>query len=62
VIARATIADDRRRIVDVAIVLEQDEAVCFEGEFRFLVMDEKGAERLLGGPLPERWKELARRG
>lgn len=62
VIARATIADDRRRIVDVAIVLKQDEAVCFDGKFRFMVMDEKGAERLLGGPLPERWKELARRG
>ena len=24
------------------------------------LLDEKGAERLLGGPLPERWKELAR--
>ncbi len=61
VVARATITDDRRRVVDVAIRLEQDEALCFDGKFRFLVMDEKGAERLLGGPLPERWKELARR-
>ena len=38
--ARATIAEDRRRIVDVAIRLEQDAALCFDGKFRFMVLDE----------------------
>ncbi|MBX3248470.1 MAG: PaaI family thioesterase [Myxococcales bacterium] len=60
--ARARIAEDRRRIVDVDVDLHQDGALCFDGRFRFMVMDEKGAERLLGGPLPEAWRRLARDG
>lgn len=59
---RGRIAEDRRRIVDVDVELYQDGVLCFDGRFRFMVMDEKGAERLLGGPLPEAWKRLARDG
>jgi len=32
----------------------------YTGELRFVLLDEKGAERMLGGPLPEAWKRFSR--
>ena len=40
--------------------LKQAEVVCFRGVFTFAVLDEAAAERVIGGPLPEAWKKLAR--
>lgn len=50
------------RVVRVAIELRQDpEPIAFTGELTFAVLDEAGAERLLGAPLPEEWRRFARR-
>lgn len=59
-VGRGRIADDRGRAVDLSVRLSQDDATCFEGTFRFMVLDEAGAERLLGGPLPEAWRAFGR--
>jgi hypothetical protein len=40
--------------------IEQDSAECFDGELRFVLLDKGGAERLIGGPLPEAWQRYAR--
>jgi acyl-coenzyme A thioesterase PaaI-like protein len=58
--ARARIAADKKRIVDVAVRLLQNGTACYTGDLRFVVMDEKGAERLLGRPLPADWARFQR--
>lgn len=60
VVGRGTIADDRRRVLTIDVSIAQAGEVCFEGRFGFVVLDEKGAERLLGGPLPEAWRRFGR--
>lgn len=62
VIGTGSIRKDGERIVVVAVELAQADAdkPAFEGEFTFVVLDERGAERMLGGPLPEAWKRFAR--
>lgn len=60
VVGRGRIVRETPRIQDVAIELEQQQSTVFTGDFRFVVLDEQGAERLLGGPLPEAWKRFAR--
>lgn len=66
VVGRGRLLSDARRIVKVAVTLEQHiehkKVDAFSGEFTFVLMDEQGAERLLGGPLPEAWKRFARGG
>lgn len=58
---RARIAKSGSRVVNVAVELRQNDAKAYEGDLRFVLLDEKGAERLLGGPLPEAWRRFARR-
>lgn len=58
--ARGRIAEDRGRMVDLDVTVSQGTVTCFEGKFRFVIMDVKGAERLLGQELPEAWKKLGR--
>jgi len=60
VVGRGTIASDTPRILKIAVELAQNEAVAFKGTFTFVLLDEKGAEKLLGGPIPEAWKRFAR--
>ena len=60
VTGRGTIAEDKQRLVDLAVTLFQEDEVCFEGRFRFALLDQSAAERLLGGTIPEAWKKLAR--
>ena len=57
---RGHIAEDKRRMIDLDVTLWQQGDICFEGKFRFVLLDDKAAERLLGQPLPEAWKKLAR--
>lgn len=54
------VTKDRRRIVEIAIELFQDDALRFEGNFTFALLDVGGAERLLEAPLPEAWKRFCR--
>lgn len=57
---RGVIKADKRRVVDVGVRLIQDGKDAFTGDFRFVVLDRAGAERMLGGPLPESWQRFAR--
>ena len=57
---RGHIAKDSGRTLSVEVELEQSDAVAYKGVFTFVVLDERGAERLLGGPLPDAWKRFAR--
>jgi uncharacterized protein (TIGR00369 family) len=58
--ARARIVKSSSRFVDVEVVVSQDGHACFTSELRFLLLDEAGAEKMLGQPLPEAWKKYAR--
>ena len=51
---------DGRRVVHIEVVLRQGETVCAEGDLTFVVLDQPGAERLLGGPIPEAWQRFCR--
>ncbi len=57
---RGRIVREGSRTVRVSVKLTQAEQVCFTGEFDFVLVDQSGAERLLGGPLPEAWKRFCR--
>ena len=48
------------RIVAVQVVLEQEGERAFEADIGFVLVDEKGAERVLGGPIPDAWKQFCR--
>ena len=60
VAGRGTIASASLRIVKVEITLSQSGDLAFAGDFTFALLDASGAERLLGGPLPEAWRRFAR--
>lgn len=57
---RGKIEEESSRIVKVAVRLAQGGADAFTGSFTFALLDRAGAERLLGGPLPEAWQRFAR--
>ena len=60
VVGRGKITQAASRIVKVAVSLRQKDVDVFSGDFTFAVLDRSGAERLLGGPLPEGWERFAR--
>lgn len=60
VLGTARIGVETSRTSLVEVTLTQAGAVAFKGELTFVVMDAKGAEKLLGGPLREAWKRFAR--
>ncbi len=57
---RGRIAKEGTRVVDVSVTLAQEGTAVYTGELRFVLLDERGAERMLGGPLPEAWKRFSR--
>jgi len=57
---RGRIAKPGTRVVEVAVTLSQEGTPVYTGELRFVLLDEKGAERMLGGPLPEAWRRFSR--
>lgn len=57
---RARIKKPGTRIVEVEVALAQEDTTTYTGELRFVLLDEKGAERMLGGPLPEAWRRFSR--
>lgn len=59
-IGRGRVVRNVRRIVVVEVTVEQGGERCFRGELRFVLLDEAGAERLLGRPLPEAWRKFGR--
>jgi acyl-coenzyme A thioesterase PaaI-like protein len=57
---RGRIEGETSRFTKIAVELWQAGAVCLRGTFTFVVLDEAGAEKVIGGPLPEAWKKFAR--
>lgn len=62
VIGVGTLLRESSRVLVAHVLLTQADQKVYEGEFTFIVLDEGGAERLLGAPLPEAWKKYARGG
>ena len=60
VVGEGRVLRDSSRLVLVEVRLRQGREECFRGEFKFVLLDTAGAEKLLGGPLPERWRQFAR--
>jgi len=57
---RGSILRETARVVQTrARILQAGEEV-FTGDFSFVLLDRSGAEKLLGGPLPEGWNTFAR--
>ncbi len=57
---RSRLTRETSRVVQVAVRLVQSGAEVFTGELSFVILDEAGAEKMLGAPLPEQWKRFAR--
>lgn len=57
---RGTIESDTPRILKLKVVLSQEGTDTFRGTLTFALLDRAGAERVLGGPLPETWVRFAR--
>lgn len=57
---RSRIVKDARRIIDVGVRIVQEGQDAMTGSFRFVVLDRGGAERMLGGPIPEAWQRFCR--
>jgi acyl-coenzyme A thioesterase PaaI-like protein len=57
---RGRLVRDQGRVVEVAVRLVQDARDVFTGEFKFAILDERGAARLLGGEIPEAWRRFSR--
>lgn len=58
--ARGKIVADRRRIIDVQVRILQSGDEAFTGDFKFVVLDKTGAEKMIGGPMPEAWAKFCR--
>ncbi|SRR5258706_12458986 len=59
-VGRATITKESTRVVHVDVRLGQEGATCFTSVMSFVILDQSGAEKMLGGPLPEAWKRFFR--
>jgi acyl-coenzyme A thioesterase PaaI-like protein len=57
---RAKITKESSRIVHVDVRMLQEGHACFSSTMSFVVLDQKGAEKMLGGELPEAWKRFFR--
>lgn len=60
VLGRSRITRDARRIVEVAVSITQEETEAFSGSFKFVILDRSGAERMMGGPIPDAWQRFCR--
>lgn len=58
--ARGWLTKETSRIVKVGVRLSQGALDCYTGEFTFVLLDEAGAQKMLGTPLPESWRRFAR--
>jgi acyl-coenzyme A thioesterase PaaI-like protein len=59
-VGRGRIANATPRVLTVEVTLEQENVLCFQGSFSFVLLDRSGAERLLGTPLPPEWLRFCR--
>jgi len=57
---RGSIVRETSRVMQTRARILQNGEETFVGDFSFVVLDRAGAEKLLGGPLPEGWNVFAR--
>jgi acyl-CoA thioesterase FadM len=61
VVGRAVVTRASSRVVDITVEMSQgDGPPTFTAKLRFVVLDRGGAERLVGGPIPDEWKRFCR--
>lgn len=60
VLGKGRIESETPRFTKISVELSQGDAACFRGTFTFVILDEAGAEKVIGGPLPEAWRKFAR--
>ncbi|MDP2269381.1 MAG: PaaI family thioesterase [Archangium sp.] len=58
--ARARVTRSGSRVVKATVEIRQDAELCFTGDFTFVLLDRSGAEKLMGGPLPDQWAKYCR--
>jgi uncharacterized protein (TIGR00369 family) len=58
--ARGRLLSRPRRLVDISVIIRQEGEVCFEGDFKFAILDRAGAERLMGTAMPDDWARFSR--
>lgn len=59
-IARSWVKEDRRRIVEVGLEIEQDGERACTGNFKFALLNKAAAERMLGRAMPPEWESFCR--
>ena len=57
---RARLISTSSRVVKAAVEISQGGERCFTGAFTFVLMDRAGAEKLMGGAIPEEWVRFCR--
>ncbi len=57
---RAKISKESTRVIHVDVRMLQEGIDCFTSTMSFIVLNEAGAEKMLGGALPEAWKRFFR--
>lgn len=60
IIARSWVAENKRRIVDVGVEIEQEGERACTGNFKFALLDKASAERMLGKEMPPEWESFCR--
>ena len=60
IVGRGRISKPGGRVVPTEVSLEQQGERVFDVELSFVMVDEKGAEKILGTAIPEAWKGLCR--
>lgn len=58
---RGVILDETPRTVKIEVRLRQADEEVYRGKFSFVVLDEAGAEKLMGITLPASWRRFVRR-
>lgn len=58
--AKAWLTKKSSRVVKAAVEIRQEGEVCFTGDFTFVLLDRSGAEKLMGGAIPEAWARYCR--
>ncbi len=58
--ARARLTRRSSRVVKATAELRQEGALCFTGDFTFVLLDRAGAEKLMGAPIPDAWARFCR--
>ncbi len=57
---RARIKTESTRVTHVDVRLAQEGDTCFSSTMSFIVLDQKGAEKMLGDRLPDAWRRFFR--